>query len=84
MLRQVSELLLETNLNATRFESTSECACYSDWQLVNYWAKMTQDIRVAEFGADSQRAIDVEILANDWRKQEMAGAFPHHKFDVRL
>jgi hypothetical protein len=60
------------------------CAFHSDWASAEYWARLTYETRVAEFGSQSPRAEEVKSHFLNPRTHSMAGMGPRRTFNVRL
>ncbi|THH20180.1 hypothetical protein EW146_g1123 [Bondarzewia mesenterica] len=60
------------------------CACHSDWDSVDYWAKKTYETRVAEYGEDGRWAVDAQSLHLQLRKHPQAGTQRKEIFTIRL
>ena len=56
------------------------CAYHSDWVSTEYWARLTYQTRVAEFGEDSPRAAEVYGQYLNPKSAPMAGLGPPKKF----
>ena len=60
------KLMMEEGYYADADDFTNDaaaiCTYHSDWESVAYWSLKTYESRVAEFGGDSPRASDEEIL----------------------
>lgn len=83
-------LLDEERYPADRDDFTNDaagiCGYHSDWESVKYWARMTYECRVAEFGGDSPEASNGEVLTLllQPRSHKVAGLGTKEIFDVRL
>ena len=65
-------------------DAVAICAFHSDWDSAKYWATLTYETRVAEFGHDSRRATEVRGQFLDPKTLPMAGMGRHQRFSVRL
>jgi len=65
-------------------DAAAICAGHSDWESVQYWAKITYETRVAEFGEDSRRAAQVRPMCLDPKNHRYSGTLNKQKFSVRL
>jgi len=65
-------------------DAAAICACHADWESAQYWATKTYEIRVAEFGEDSQRAAEVRSLHLDPKSSPYAARQRKQKFRIRL
>jgi hypothetical protein len=55
------------------------CAYHSDWVSTKYWARLTYQTRVAEFGEDSTRAAEVHGQYLNPKSAPLAGVGPRKK-----
>ena len=61
------------------------CAYHSDWASAKYWARLTYQTRVAEFGEDSPRAAEVRGQYLNPKSLPLAGRGPPKKFtEIRV
>ncbi|KAH7928873.1 SET domain-containing protein [Leucogyrophana mollusca] len=60
------------------------CSAHGDWASVRYWAAKTYESRVAEFGEDSFRAIEVRDNVDEFRNSADANSLRAQKFSIRL
>lgn len=61
------------------------CAYHSDWVSAKYWAGLTYQTRVAEFGEDSARAAEVRELYLNPKSFPLAGQGPPKKLtEIRV
>jgi SET domain len=65
-------------------DAASICAYHSDWESAAYWARLTYETRVAEFGKDSKRAAEVRDVFLNPRSFDLAGTGPRQIFSVRV
>ncbi|EIM92048.1 SET domain-containing protein [Stereum hirsutum FP-91666 SS1] len=83
-------LLDEERYAADRDDFTNDaaaiCGYHSDWVSVAYFARITYECRVAEFGGDSPEAGGADILTSllHPRDSNMAGLGAKKIFDVRI
>lgn len=81
-------LLDEEGYGADRDDFTIDaaavCGYHSDWASVGYWARITYECRVAEFGGDSPEAEQVLKPLLQPRQDNFAGQGAMEIFDVRL
>ncbi|EJF61452.1 hypothetical protein DICSQDRAFT_170202 [Dichomitus squalens LYAD-421 SS1] len=83
-------LMKEEGYDADEDDFTNDaaviCAFHSDWESAVYWGIRTYESRVAEFGADSRRAMDEEVLRFllEPQKHQMAGRGTRKVFKTRV
>jgi hypothetical protein len=64
--------------------ATAICCHHADWESAQYWATKTYESRVAEFGIDSQSAIQVKGQFLDPKTHAEAGIGQIFKSTIRL
>lgn len=67
-------------------DAAAICTYHSDWASAAYWGRRTYESRASEFGADSLRALDGEvlILLLEPKKYRMAGKGSPGVFSIRV